>query len=179
MERTRHFATLLLLFATAVFTLSSCTDDDMDQAYNLNGYWQGTVYGDYYSNRYHSSDTWDTEIWFVQNGVFSNGGYGREIDYDRYGRSYSSDFNWKVINGRIYMEFDDGYRIIIRDYELYSIGSGQRFRGIFESWDTGRQLATFNLIKTSGWRSMAKEHAMEVQPQDNDNPKAQDKGDKQ
>lgn len=179
MKTIRHFATLLLLFATAIFTLSSCTDDDADQAYDMNGYWQGTIYGNYYSNRYHTSDTWDTEIWFVQDGVFSNGGTGREIDYDRYGHSYSSDFDWTVRNGRIYMEFDDGYRIIIRDYELYSRGNSMRFRGYFDEYYSGQQLATFDLIKTNGWRSYAKMHEMQPLEQDSTETTVTEKGGKQ
>lgn len=179
MNKTKHFATLLLLFVASMLTFSSCTTNDMDQAYDLSGYWQGTIDGSYYSNRYHTTSSYDTEIQFVQNGTFSTGGTGIERDYDRYGLANECGFDWEVRNGRIYMEYYDGYRIIIRDYELYSIGNSQRFRGVFESYYTGEQLATFNLIKISGWSNWAKKHEMQPLEQDSTETKANGKDNKQ
>ena len=116
MQKTRHYIKTIAIAIVAMATMSGCTDDDTQQAYDLNGYWQGSIQGDYYSDRYGGGDSWDTEIWFVQDGDFSNGGYGREIDYARYSGIVSDvEFVWEVRNGRIYIDYDDGYRIIIRD----------------------------------------------------------------
>ncbi len=179
MNKTKHYATLFLLLAVSIFTLSSCTTDDMDQAYDLSGYWQGSIYGDYYSNRYNNTSIYDTEIQFVQNGTFSTGGTGVERDYDRYGLVNECGFDWEVRNGRIYMDFYDGYQIIIRDYELYSRGNSQRFRGIFESYRTGEQLATFDLIKTNYWSNWAKTHNMQTLEQDSTQTTVTEKDNKQ
>ena len=161
MSKTRHYiATAIALFVT-MLAVTGCTDDDVDQAYDLNGYWQGSIQGDYYSDRFGGHDSWDTEIWFVQDGDFSSGGYGREIDYNRStGYVYDADFDWEVRNGRIYIDYYDGYRVIVRNYELYSVGSGQRFRGYFDDWDTGETLASFDLVKIGGWSDWAKRHVM-------------------
>ena len=61
-------------------------------------------------------------------------------------------------NGRIYMDYNDGYRIIIHDYDLYSRGGIRRFKGIFENYDTGERLASFDLVKTNDWSYRAKKH---------------------
>lgn len=148
----------MLLLALSATMLTACDSDDiedMDQAYDMNGIWQGTIEGNYYYDRYQSSDnSWDTEIQFVQDGDFSNGGYGVEEDYSyTTGRVSRSQFYWEVRNGKILLDYDDGYRVIIRDYELYSVGSGMRFRGYFDDHDTGEQLASFNLVKVSEWRN--------------------------
>lgn len=160
MNKAGNYLAVLLLAALTALSLTGCTSDDVDEAYDLNGYWQGTIEGDYYSSRYHDSGRWDTEIWFVQDGDFSNGGYGREIDYSwNTGRPYTVDFDWEIVNGDIYIDYYDGYRIIIKRYELYYVGSGQRFRGEFWDYYTGDYLASFNLVKVGGWTDWAKRHA--------------------
>lgn len=159
MNRIFNRITLTVMSLVTIISLTGCTNDDVDQADDLNGYWEGSIEGNYYSDRYGGNESWDTEIWFVQEGDFSNGGYGREIDYSRHsGRTYTTDFDWEVHNGRIYMDYHDGYRVIIRDYELYSVGSGMRFRGYFQDYDTGETMASFNLVKTGGWSDWAKKH---------------------
>lgn len=153
-----HIA-IMILTAFAAISFTSCTSDDIDQAYNINGIWQGSIQGNYYGDRYNESGSWDTEIQFVQDGDFSRGGYGTEVDYSYdTGRTMRSDFDWEVRNGEIYMDYDDGYRIIIHDYDLYTSGSSMRFRGYFEDYDTGDALASFNLIKISNWTDYAKQH---------------------
>lgn len=160
MQKTRHYIKAIAIAIVAMATMSGCTDDDTQQAYDLNGYWQGSIQGDYYSDRYGGGDSWDTEIWFVQDGDFSNGGYGREIDYARYSGIVSDvEFVWEVRNGRIYIDYDDGYRIIIRDYELYQRGNSEHFRGYFDNWDTGETLASFDLIKVGGWSDWPRRYA--------------------
>lgn len=156
MNKTTHYLRATLIAIIAAVAMASCTDNDTQQAYDLNGYWQGSIEGDYYSDRYGGYDSWDTEIWFVQDGDFASGGYGREIDYNRRtGDAYDVEFDWEVRNGRILLDYYDGYRVIIRDYELYHVGSGQRFRGYFDDWDTGRTLAAFDLVKIGGWSDWA------------------------
>lgn len=159
MQKTKLYIKAIIMVLTAMATMTACTSDDAQQAYDLNGYWQGSIQGDYYSDRYGGSGSWDTEIWFVQDGDFSNGGYGREIDYARYsGYVNDVEFDWEVRNGRIYIDYQDGYHIVIRDYELYSRGNSEHFRGYFENWDTGETLAAFDLIKVGGWSDWAKKH---------------------
>lgn len=159
MRKVYNYTLTLVMAVFTVFSHASCTDDDVDQAYDMNGIWQGTIQGEYYNDRYGRDGQWDTEIQFVQDGDFSNGGYGYEEDYSYYwNRVYRSKFYWEVRNGRILLDYDDGYRIIIRDYELYSVGRGMRFRGYLDDWDTGETLASFNLVKVSDWTDWAKKH---------------------
>lgn len=163
MKKVYHYLAITLLTAMAAVSLTGCTDDDVDQAYDMNGIWQGTIEGEYYYDRYHRRDgSWDTEIQFVQDGDFSRGGYGVEVDYSySTGYSYRTSFDWEVRNGRIYLDYYDGYSVIIRDYELYSVGNGMRFRGYFDDYVTGEPLASFNLVKISDWTDYAKKHTMD------------------
>ena len=148
----------------AVLTMTGFTscDSDVDLAYDLDGIWQGTIVGNYYYDRYGTTYTdYDTEICFYQDGSFSRGGTGYEIDRDNTtGRYTRSNFDWTVRNGRIYLSYDDGYDVIIRDYETYTMGNAMRFRGYFEDYRTGEQLASFNLIKVSERYSYAKNMAV-------------------
>lgn len=148
----------------AVLTMTGFTscDSDVDLAYDLDGIWQGTIIGNYYYDRYGTNYTdYDTEIRFYQDGAFSRGGTGYEIDRDNTtGRYTRSNFDWTVRNGRIYLSYDDGYDVIIRDYETYTMGNSMRFRGYFEDYRTGEQLASFNLVKVSERYSYAKNMAV-------------------
>lgn len=142
---------MIVMLLMAMATLSSC-DEDVDQAYDLNGIWQGTIQGNYYSDRYHTRYTdWDTEIQFVQEGEFSRGGYGTEKDYQGNYLYNQCDFTWTVRNGRVYMKYTDGYRIVIDRYDMYTQGSGYRFKGYFKNWDTNEEIAAFNLVKVANW----------------------------
>ena len=58
MNKTTHYLRLALMAIVAAVTMASCTDDDTQQAYDLNGYWQGSIEGDYYSDRYGGYDSW-------------------------------------------------------------------------------------------------------------------------
>ena len=146
------------LMAVLTMTAFTSCDSDADLAYDLDGIWQGTIVGNYYYDRYHTDYTdYDTEIRFYQDGAFSRGGTGYEIDRDNTtGRYTRSNFDWTVRNGRIYLSYDDGYEVIIRDYETYTMGNTMRFRGYFDDYRTGEQLASFNLIKVSERYSYAK-----------------------
>lgn len=147
MKKLNTYTKLLLMALIAMTTMTSC-DEDAALAYDLEGVWQGTITGNYYYDRYRvQSNDYDTEIMFRQIS-WETGGTGYEIDR-RYGsRSYSKTyFDWKVRNGKIYIEYDDGYRVIVRDFETYRMGGRMRFRGYFDNYDTGEQMAAFSLIK--------------------------------
>ena len=148
-------AVLMAVLSMTAFT--SC-DKDVDIAYDLDGIWQGTILGNYYFDRYGTNYTdYDTEICFYQDGAFSRGGTGYEIDRDNTtGRYTRFEFDWKVRNERIYICYDDGYEVIIRDYETYTMGNTLRFRGYFDDYYTGEQMASFNLVKVSERYSYAK-----------------------
>ena len=146
---------LMMMVLLSALALTSC-DEDTETAYDLDGIWQGTINGNYYQDRYGYTESWDTEIRFYQNGDFSRGGSGEERDWDYRGKCYSSRFDWKVRNGRIYLYYDDGYNIVIDRYDLYWRSNTQRFRGYFEDFDTGDQLASFDLVKVVDWHDFSK-----------------------
>lgn len=146
---------LMMMVLLSALTLTSC-DEDTETAYDLDGIWQGTINGNYYQDRYGYTESWDTEIRFYQDGDFSRGGSGEERDWDYRGKCYSSRFDWKVRNGRIYLYYDDGYNIVIDRYDLYWRSNTQRFRGYFEDFDTGDQLASFDLVKVVDWHDFSK-----------------------
>ena len=146
---------LMMMVLLSALTLTSC-DEDTETAYDLDGIWQGTINGNYYQDRYGYTESWDTEIRFYQDGDFSRGGSGEERDWDYRGKCYSSRFDWKVRNGRIYLYYDDGYNIVIDRYDLYWRSNTQRFRGYFEDFDTGDQLASFDLMKVVDWHDFSK-----------------------
>ena len=146
---------LMMMVLLSALTLTSC-DEDTETAYDLDGIWQGTINGNYYQDRYGYTESWDTEIRFYQNGDFSRGGSGEERDWDYRGKCYSSRFDWTVRNGRIYLYYDDGYNIVIDRYDLYWRSNTQRFRGYFEDFDTGDQLASFDLVKVVDWHDFSK-----------------------
>lgn len=152
---------MMMVVLLTALTLTSC-DEDTETAYDLDGIWQGTINGNYYQDRYGYTESWDTEIRFYQDGDFSRGGSGEERDWDYRGRCYSSRFNWNVRNGRIYLYYDDGYNIVIDRYDLYWRSNTQRFRGYFEDFYTGEQLASFDLMKVADWHDFSKKS------QDND-----------
>ncbi|MGN0222198.1 MAG: hypothetical protein ACI4BA_08795 [Prevotella sp.] len=153
MKRLVHHFSLWTLALMTMFALSACENEDSDTAYDLNGIWQGEIVGSYYSYRYGvSTERWDTEIQFYQNGAFSNGGWGEQRDYNTYGRFCKIyRFDWTVNHGQILIVYSDGYRVLIRDYDLYSVGRGMRFRGYMDGYDDRDFSASFDLVKVSNW----------------------------
>lgn len=156
---------MALMGALMMTTLTSCDKDTM-LAWDLDGLWSGTIVGDYYYDRYHSRETvYDTEIYFYQNGEFSKGGTGYQIDRNRETRHYTRyDFDWRVKNQKIYIYYDDNYEVVIRDYEIYDVGRTSHFRGYLDDAYDGSQLASFDLVKVAeNMRSVtAEEGAVEV-----------------
>lgn len=148
--KTIYIYTKLLIVAMTAMTVFASCNGDTQLAFDLEGVWQGTITGNYYYDRYHVVETdYDTEIMFQQNG-FNSGGSGYEIDREYGRRSYTkSYFEWTVRNGRIYLDYDDGYRVIIRDFETYFQNGRMRFRGYFDNYDTGEQMASFSLVKVT------------------------------
>lgn len=156
----KKFYTNIAVALMAVLTMTAFTscDEDADIAYDLDGIWQGTIIGDFYSDRYGTTRTdYDTEICFYQSSTFSRSGTGYEIDRESWSGHISEfDFDWTVNNGRIYISYSDGYKIVIRDWETYYMGNTMRFRGYFEDYYTGETVASFNLIKVAAKYSYAK-----------------------
>ena len=141
----------VVLMAVLTMTAFTSCDKDVDLAYDLDGIWQGTILGNYYYDRYGTNYTdYDTEICFYQNGAFSRGGTGYEIDRDNTTGRYSRfNFDWKVRNGRIYISYDDGTDVAITHYSLWS----NEFRGEFRDYHNGRTLATFRFYRINSWRT--------------------------
>lgn len=138
--------TYTLMLLTIAVTLTSCErDSDSELAYDIEGVWEGVIDGDYYNRRYHNSYIgYTTEIEFVR--VDSYGGYGYEVDYRSRYSGVPIGFDWTVKEGRIYLEYDDGYNVIISDYKV-RMRDRLVFTGYFDDWDSGEQLAAFRLYK--------------------------------
>ena len=162
MKKIYTYAMMALMSVLTMTTFTSC-DKDTRLA---DGLWSGTIIGDYYYDRYGlAGDIYDTEIYFYQNGDFSRGGTGYQVDRNRETRRYTRyNFDWKVRDQRIYIYYDDNYEVVIRDYEIYDIGRTTHFRGFLDDAYDGTQLASFDLVKVAeNMRSVtAEEGAVEV-----------------
>lgn len=165
MKKIYTYAMMALMSVLTMTTFTSCDKDTM-LAWDLDGLWSGTIIGDYYYDRYGlAGDIYDTEIFFYQNGDFSRGGTGYQIDRNRETRRYTRyDFDWRVKNQKIYIYYDDNYEVVIRDYEIYDVGRTSHFRGYLDDAYDGSQLASFDLVKVAdNMRSVtAEEGAVEV-----------------
>ena len=139
----KKFLTFLFLAVTAM-TFVSCDDDKI--AATLDGVWEGQVsLGRWNSYQY-------VDIEFYKNPYRYAQGDGIEYDYtgyDRHGNCYYyvSRFVYEVRNGRIYMDYDDGTRVVISSYSL----SGTRFSGTFNDYYSGSYLADFDLYRVDGY----------------------------
>ena len=148
MKKMYAYTKMFMAMMAVMLAFTSC-DEDAALAYDLEGVWQGSIVGEYYSYRgYATDDEYDTEIMFEQNGSWMNGGSGYEIDYNYHTRRYTKAyFTWSVKRGRIHMHYDDGTHVVIRDFETYWFHNRMRFKGYFDDAKTGRPLASFNLVK--------------------------------
>lgn len=139
--------TYAFMAMTVLLTLSSCHDDEIAQ--DLAGIWEGEVAQSYFVNRYSTAvDYQSVDIHFYKDPYHYAQGDGVEFDYsgyDRYGNIYyyESRFVYEVRNGRIYMNYDDGTRVVISHYSL----SGSRFSGTFNDYYSGDYLADFDLYR--------------------------------
>ena len=131
--------TTLMMAMMAMMTLSftSCETDE-EIAYDLEGTWVGNM---------SIADDWgesyvESEITFLRYPSSYTDGNGLWADY--YGpRDYEVyRFEWYVEYGTIYIRFEDGARVEIRNYSLNS----NRFRGSF--WDGDKEVS-FELRSTT------------------------------
>lgn len=77
------------------------------------------------------------------------------MEYDYQGNSgayIDCPFTFKVTNGTIFMEYDDGSRVAIRNYSL----TDTQFSGDFYEWvgsySIGNYIAHFEFYKVTDWR---------------------------
>lgn len=156
MKKIYDYTRFMLMALVTMVAFSSC-DEDSDIAYDLDGAWSGTVVGDYYYYRYGKEyvtyQDWDTYIEFKQDSPFATSGEGYEYDENRRTGQWSEAyFDWQVRNGKIYISYDDGTDVVIRDYEVYQTRGVMRFRGYFEDY-RGNDIASFDFIKVAGNRT--------------------------
>lgn len=156
MKKIYDYTRFMLMALVTMVAFSSC-DEDSDIAYDLDGAWSGTVVGDYYYYRYGKEyvtyQDWDTYIEFKQDSPFATSGEGYEYDENRRTGQWSETyFDWQVRNGKIYIYYDDGTDVVIRDYEVYETRGVMRFRGYFEDM-RGNDIASFDFVKVAGNRT--------------------------
>ena len=116
----------MVLLAALPMVFTSCEEDDESIAYRLDGVWYGQIASEYFTYRYGGvTEYTDVMFEFWSDNYSYASGRGREVDY--YGR-YVSDvarFDYEVVDGIIYLYYDDGSRIAIHRYSLF----GNEFRG--------------------------------------------------
>lgn len=155
MKKFYSFLTIALV-AVMSMTFTSC-DEDHEIAFELDGTWEGVVY-DRYNEKFY------VDFRFYQDG-FSTHGYGYEYDRSRHGDSYAR-FNWSVNNGNIYLNYNDGTRVVISNYRL----GGGYLDGYLQETRSGWTKGDIHLTKVShnpydsGW--LAKEQKFEDNPEE-------------
>ena len=141
---------IAMMFMAAVMALSlnSCNEDD-DIALTLDGIWEGEVAMDYFSHRWGVQTEYQAvDIQFYADPYRYAQGEGIEYDYLPNGYYTECHFYFEVRNGRIYIDYDDGTSVAIRNYRL----TGNSFTGEFIDYYTGDYLASFDFIKVTNWR---------------------------
>lgn len=136
-----------IIMAMISFTLYSCEDEDIAQT--LDGIWEGEVATEYFSYRWGTRTEYQAvDIEFYVDPYRYARGTGVEYDYDS--RYYYTEcgFYFEVYNGIIYLDYDDGSQVAIRNYRL----TDNRFSGEFINYRTGEYLASFNFVKVNNWR---------------------------
>ncbi len=137
----KKILTLLFLAVTAM-TFVSCNDDEI--AATLDGVWEGHVS----LGRWNSYQYVDIEFYRDEYSA----GNGVEYDYQSNGTYIECPFTFKVVNGTIFMEYDDGSRVAIRNYSL----TDTQFSGDFYEWvgsySIGNYIAHFEFYKVTSWR---------------------------
>lgn len=144
-EKMLKIATYIIVAMMAV-TLNSCEDDEIAQT--LDGIWEGEVATEYFNYRWGVQAQYqDVDIEFYTDPYRYAKGTG--VEYDYYGYQYTvCQFVFEVSNGIIYLDYEDGSHVAIRDYRL----NDNHFSGNFIDYDTGRFLASFDFVKVSDWR---------------------------
>lgn len=134
------------LMILGIFSLTSCElDTDESIGYDVNGHWFGDL--DMWINGERAQGS---EIEFIPTGWGYSRGRGIEVDYYRRG-SITHYFNYRVLNGVIYLTFDDpnldcaivDYRLNYRTFsgyiaDYYSLMNQTYFnlRSYDQYWDT-------------------------------------------
>lgn len=146
-QKLLHITTLLLIIFAGL-SLQSCEDDDIAQT--LDGIWEGEVAQTYFSYRWGEQTNYQyVDIEFYTDPYKYAKGTG--IEYDYYGNSYhysECPFYFEVRNGIIYLDYDDGTSVAIRNYRL----NHNRFTGEFIDYRSGDYLASFDFQKVNNWR---------------------------
>ena len=148
----KKITTLLTMAAMAAltFTFTSCDDDDEDIAYTLEGTWQGSIVSGSYDRYGYGNYYTDTQIEFYKDPYRWAEGSGREVDYNRSGWTDVVGFDYKVRDRVIYLDYYDGSRVAIYNWDIYN--GGNTFAGEFHDYRTGNYLASFRLYYVSnGW----------------------------
>lgn len=147
----KKFFAFALVAMTVMTTFISCRDDEI--AEDLVGIWEGAVSQSYFTGRYtYEVDYQYVDIEFYKNPYQYAKGDGVEYDYTGYDRwndcyyYYRCGFSYEVRNRNIYIYYDDGTRVVIRDYSL----SGSRFTGTFRDY-YDRYLADFDFVRVGGY----------------------------
>lgn len=139
--------TSVLMLTLMLFTMTSCEDEAITS--RLEGLWAGEVAQTFFSYRYGTvTEYTDIEMEFYTDPLATKSGRGLEIDYTSRYRYTQCYFNFHVSDGVIYLDYEDGSRIAIRNYVLRN----NYFSGIFSDYRTGERLADFRLQKISGPR---------------------------
>lgn len=158
-ERLTRLASYLMMVMLAL-SLNSCGEDD-EIAQTLDGIWEGEVATEYFSYRWgYHTEYQAVDIEFYADPYRYAKGTGVEYDYSANGYTYiRSYFDFEVVGGIIYLDYDDGSHIAIRNYHL----TGNRFSGEFINDVTGAYLASFDFYRVSNWRHTRSTRAGEPQ----------------
>lgn len=135
---------MLFVMAATMLSLTSCDDDKI--ARSLDGIWEGEVSTAYFNYRGNSSQYVDIQF-YADPSQYAKGD-GIERDYSNTTGTYTEcGFRFEVKNSRIYLYYDDGYDVMIRNYELLD----GHFSGEFLD-RYGNYLASFDLYRVDNWR---------------------------
>ena len=148
MKRLTAILTIVCLGVLSFMVTSCDSNDDFDTAAVLNGTWHGSL-GQYYSDVYGDGyEEWETEFRFNNYNENATSGDGVEVDYDpgSMGNYKYYDFRWNVAYGNIYLYYENGDELVIRNYSL----SNHRLRGELETTE-GVSVANIDLERTSYW----------------------------
>ena len=137
----------ILMLAMMLVTLTSCEDETITS--RLEGVWSGEVAQTFFSHRYgRVTEYTDIDMEFYTDPFATKSGRGVEIDYTSRYRYTECYFNFRVRDGIIYIDYEDGTNVAIRNYVL----RGDYFSGVFTDYHTGERLADFRLHKIAGPR---------------------------
>ena len=148
----------LFIIAVTAMTFVSCDDDEI--AKNLEGIWEGEV-STAYSNYRGGNNTQYVDIQFYADPSQYAKGTGYERDYSNInvGTYTECAFSFEVKNRNIYLYYDDGADVVIRNYEL----TDGHFTGEFLDRD-GHFLANFDLYRVENWRHVRYSNYYTAQP---------------